>query len=381
MKIRRSAQQLRMVVAASLVAAAAILSLPVQAGVNRGAGQQLATALPSRLTDVDFWKLVTDISEPGGFFRITDNYTSNEAEVGRMFTMLRERKVTGGAYLGVGPEQNFTYIAATQPDMAFIIDIRRQAVIQHLMFKAMFEMSKDRADFISMLFSKPRPTAVDASMPIQKMWDAFFASVPDATLAAKNRERVVDYLTKTKKFVLTADESAQLDNLLAAFVQFGPGITTRGGGGGGGGNNVSFADLTGWSVDSTGQPQSFMSTEDNFKIVKSLHDKNLIVPVSGDFAGPKALRAIGAYLTRRGGKVNAYYVSNVEQYLFMDGKATAFYENVATLPQTENSVFIRPYGLRRAGSVMSGLCGMTKYLKAAAEGRVTTNNESLSCPQ
>jgi hypothetical protein len=232
-----------------------------------------------------------------------------------------------------------------------------------------------------MLFSKPRPAAVDASMPIQKMWDAFFASASDATLSTKNRERVVDYLTKTKKFVLTPEESQQLDNVLAAFVQFGPGITTRGGGGGGGGNNVSFADLTGWAVDSSGQPQSFMSTEENFKIVKSLHDKNLIVPVSGDFAGPKALRAIGAYLTQRGGKVNAYYVSNVEQYLFMDGKATAFYENVATLPQTESSVFIRPYGLRRSGSLMSGLCGMTKYLKAASEGRVTTNNESLSCPQ
>jgi hypothetical protein len=339
-----------------------------------------ASSLPAKLSDADFWKLVTDISEPGGYFRIADNFTSNENEIGRMFTMIRDRKVTGGVYLGVGPEQNFSYIAATQPDMAFIIDIRRQAVMQHLMFKAMFELSKDRADFISLLFSKPRPAGVDAAMPIQALWNAFFASPTDQALVTKNRDRIVDHLTKTRKFVFTPDESAQLDTVLSAFVQFGPGITTQSGGNGrGGGSAVTFADLTGWSTDANSLVQSFLSTEDNFKIVKALHDKNLIVPVSGDFGGPKALRAIGAYLTERNARVNAFYVSNVEQYLFMEiGKAAAFYANVATMPLNDSSVFIRPYALRRYGGT-AGLCPITAYLKAAADGRITNNNESLAC--
>jgi hypothetical protein len=346
--------------------------------------QQAATApaasLPAKLSDADFWKLVTDISEPGGYFRIADNFTSNENEIGRMFTMLRDRKVTGGVYLGVGPEQNFSYIAATQPDMAFIIDIRRQAVMQHLMFKAMFELSKDRADFISILFSKPRPASVESAMPIQALWNAFFASPTDQALVTKNHDRIVDHLTKTQKFVFTPDESAQLDTVLSAFVQFGPGITTQSGGNGrGGGSAVTFADLTGWSTDANSQVQSFLSTEDHFKIVKALHDKNLIVPVSGDFGGPKALRAIGAYLTERNARVNAFYVSNVEQYLFMElGKADAFYANVATMPLSDSSVFIRPYALRRYAGP-AALCGITAYLKAAAEGRIMNNNQSLEC--
>jgi hypothetical protein len=333
-------------------------------------------ALPSSLTDADFWALVTDISEPGGYFRITDNFTSNEREVGQLFTMLRERGVQGGVYLGVGPEQNFSYIAATQPDMAFIIDIRRQAVIQHLMFKAAFELSKDRADFISILFSKPRPAGVDSAAPIQALWNAFFASATDPALVTKNHDRVVAHLTKTRKFELTPDESAQLDTVMAAFVQFGPGITTRGAGGGG--NTVTFADLTGWSLDANSQVQSFLSTEENFRIVKALHDKNLIVPVSGDFGGTKALRAIGAYLTERSASVNAFYVSNVEQYLFRDSKAPAFYANVATMPLKDSSVFIRPYALRRYAGP-AALCGISAYLKAAAEGRITNNNQSLEC--
>ena len=368
--------------------AGAVMSLSLAAGLwvaspiaraQQAAAPAAASTLPAKLTDAEFWKLVTDISEPGGYFRIQDNFTSNENEIGRMFTMIRDRKVTGGVYLGVGPEQNFSYIAASQPDMAFIIDIRRQAVMQHLMFKAAFELAKDRADFIALLFARPRPAGLDASTPIQKMWEAFFGSPTDAVLTTKNHDRIVDHLTKTRKFVLTPDESAMLDLVLSAFVQFGPGITTRGGGGGGGGgNNVSFADLTGWSADMNAQVQSFLSTEEHFRIVKALHDKNLIVPVSGDFGGPKALRAIGAYLTERGARVNAFYVSNVEQYLFMDGKAAAFYSNVATMPVNESSVFLRPYALRRY-TTSAALCGMSAYLKAAAEGRITTNNESLAC--
>src|SRR6188508_2959544 len=70
-----------------------------------------AAALPDRLGDAEYWKLVSDISEPGGYFRITDNYTSNEREVGPLATMLREAGVKGGVYIGVGPEQNFSYIA------------------------------------------------------------------------------------------------------------------------------------------------------------------------------------------------------------------------------------------------------------------------------
>lgn len=111
------------------------------------AGSAQQATLPARMSDAEYWKLLTDISEPGGYFRITDNYTSNEPEIGRLFSMLRQRGTTGGVYIGVGPEQNLTYIAAIKPQMAFVIDIRRQAVVQHLMYKAIFEMAADRADF------------------------------------------------------------------------------------------------------------------------------------------------------------------------------------------------------------------------------------------
>ncbi len=367
--------------AAVVAVAALLLPLPPYAAGPAAAGAQAAASLPAKLSPQEFWKLIVDISEPGGYFRITDNYTSNENEIGRIFTTLREQNKSGGVYIGVGPEQNLTYIAAIKPAMAFVIDIRRQAVMQHLMFKAMFELSKDRADFISMLFAKPRPAGLDETTAVEKLWEAYFAVASDAALAARTKSRVVERLTTTYPFKFSEDEMWQLHAVLDAFVQFGPAITTRGapGRGGGGGGSRGFADLTGWSSDASGTAQSFLSTEEHFRTVKSLHERHLIVPVSGDFGGPKALAAIAAYVREHRATVTAFYVSNVEQYLFQDGKQGAFYDNVRALPITDASVFIRPYALRQNGG--TGLCSIGTFLRAAEAGRVAVYNSSLACPQ
>jgi esterase/lipase len=346
--------------------------------------------LPAELSDADFWKLETDISEPGGPWT-SDNYTSNELEVAEEMRLLRTGHHVGGVYLGVGPEQNLSYIAAIRPQMAFICDIRRGAVMQHLMYKAIFEMVNDRADFISLLFSKPRPARIDILTPIGTIWNAFWAVPTDQAMATQGYTRIVDNLTKTHGFTFTPDESALLRQIFDAFLELGPAISTRGtaqpggggrggrGGGRGGGGAADFASLTGASVDATGQVESFLSSEENFRAVKALEAKNMVVPFSGDFAGPHALRAVGAYLTAHEATVTAFYVSNVEQYLFQDGKAGAFYANVATLPLNDSSVFIRPYALRAAGE--APLCPMVSFLRANAAGRVPSNVSALQCPR
>ena len=353
------------------VAPALVASMPVAASSQVTAP---ATArLPERLSDAEYWALVDSISEPGGYFRIEDNFTSNEREIGQLFTMIRELGLRGGVYMGVGPEQNLT----------FIVDIRRQAVMQHLMFKAVFEMAADRAEFISILFSKPRPPAIDTSTSIQEIWNAFWPVKSDSAMWRANYARMVDLLTRTHGFRFTSDEFDKLKWVFDNFFAYGPVITTRAGGGGGGGgvNSSTFADLTGYSNDASGNPRSFLSSEENYAYVKDLHTRNLIVPVSGDFGGPRAIRAIGAWLQARGGVVSAFYVSNVEQYLYQDGKANAFYDNVRTLPVTGSSIFIRPYSLRRYGFSIQSLCPIGAFLEAAGAGLTPNNNAALACPR
>src|SRR5678809_93089 len=113
-----------------------------------------ADTLPASLSDQEFWKLITDLSEPGGNF-VFEMYMSNEESFQEILPDLLKRVQPGGVYLGVAPEQNFTYIAALHPKMAFIVDIRRENMIEMLMYKALFEMSPNRADFLSRLFSRP----------------------------------------------------------------------------------------------------------------------------------------------------------------------------------------------------------------------------------
>src|SRR5579863_7472446 len=98
--------------------------------------------VPTSLSDQAFWHLSADASEPGGYFRSQDitNLTSNEMAMQVVIQDLAARTRPGGVYLGVGPEQNFTYIAAIHPSLAIIFDIRRGNLDLQLMYKAIFDL-------------------------------------------------------------------------------------------------------------------------------------------------------------------------------------------------------------------------------------------------
>ncbi|HEX6464105.1 MAG TPA: hypothetical protein VFZ98_06625, partial [Vicinamibacterales bacterium] len=121
-------------------------------------------------TASSFAQTIARLSEPSGYFD-TDNLISNESSYLQVIPELTRRGVHGGAYVGVGPDQNFSYIAATRPSIAFIVDIRRDNQLLHLLFKALFSLSRTRVDYLSMLFGRPAP-ADDGSWraaPVEKL--------------------------------------------------------------------------------------------------------------------------------------------------------------------------------------------------------------------
>jgi hypothetical protein len=338
--------------------------------------------LPERLQDGEFWRLVTDLSETGGAYH-SDNFTSNEPSVADVAAELAAtpRK---GAYLGVGPEQNFTYLVAVRPPLAFIVDIRWQAVVQHLLFKALFELSADRAGFLARLFAKVRPDG-PADLPIQEIWDAMGSGPStDRERHDKNRAEVVRHLTVTHGFALTPDDLTSLDYVYDAFFKLGPGINAAGYQPKLSTGNMNFMKLS-VATDRAKKPRSFLGSEEAFQYVKSLQERNLIVPVQGDFAGPRTIRAIGAYLRERGVPVGVFYISNVEQYLFgqtiapatdVNGGWRAFYDNLATLPIEASSVLVRS-----SSGMWPAICGIPKFLKLVAAGAVRTQSDARRCGQ
>jgi hypothetical protein len=385
-----------------------------------------AQQLPSQLSDAEFWKIVSEYSEPTGTFP-SENFASNETGFQHVIPELLRTTKPGGVYIGVGPEQNFTYIAALHPKMAFIVDIRRQAVMQHLVYKAVFELSSNRADFLALFFSRPRPKGLDDSSTAQGMMAAFDSVATDSTLAAANFDRIAQWLTKHHGFDLSADDTADIHHVYRIITRDGPhlsyssrdgisgtfflpppagivvtcrGVPTQGSGmtqacdtthqlpvdriqgtlspgfvmsfgtGGGGGGAIGFrgrVDLGSLMAadDGTGEQRSFLANEESYRTVRDLELRNMFVPVVGDVSGPKALRSVARYLADHHATVTAYYTSNVEQYLFQHGVWQAFYDNVAQLPLDSASTFIRSV----SASVLEP---MKELLAAVAAGQLTT---------
>ena len=322
---------------------ATVIAVAIVALAGRAVGA-VADTLPERLSDSEFWQLSQGMSEPDGFFR-SDNLLSNELFYPLILPELVRQVTPGRVYLGVGPEQNFNYIVALKPKMVFITDVRRGNLHTHLMYKALFEMSGSRADFYARLFSKPRPAGLsDAASATEIVGKFADVATSSEDVFNQNLKAIQDHLTKAPhQLPLSQDDLDGIAYVYKHFFWFGPAITynsSLSGGTANRGNMTNYASLM-VATNSEGVVQSYLASEDTFKFMKDLETRNLLVPVVGNFAGPKALRAVGQYVREHGSTVSAFYLSNVAQYLNQDRIWGAFCANVATMPMDDTSTFIR----------------------------------------
>ena len=179
------------------------------------------STLSHTLGDQDFWRLIETLSEPPGSFTISDNLVSNEPHVAEN---ARRLGPTGGVYIGVGPEQNFSYIARVRPAMAFIVDIRRENRDLHLLYKALFEISADRIEFVSRLFSRPRPADLGRRASAAEIFSGYAAVSPSPELHSQTLTLVRDRLLTTHRFAVSEDEIESMARALKAFYTDGPDI-------------------------------------------------------------------------------------------------------------------------------------------------------------
>jgi hypothetical protein len=297
--------------------------------VSCAAGREPA----ARLSDQEFWQISTALSEAGGGFH-TDNLVSNELSIAYTLRQLQPR---GGVYIGVGPEQNFSYIATLEPQLAFIVDIRRANLVLHLLYKALFEMSADRASFLSRLFSRERPPGLIRDVSVGELFSAFEAAQPSTTLRDETARGAATTLRETHRWPLGDQDIDEITRVLQAFFDDGPGIhydRARAASD----QRPSYISLM-VAADHMGVQRSYLATEERFAFVKDLHARNLIVPVVGDFGAGAAIARVGDEVRRRGQAVTAFYASNVEVYL-TNQQMIAFCDSLRALPLDSTSVFI-----------------------------------------
>src|SRR5438128_12625749 len=181
-----------------------------------------ADTLPAQIPDVGFWRMVTGFSEEAGSSRF--QYMSNEREFAALIPELKKSTKPGGVYLGVGPEQNFSYIAALRPRIAFIFDIRRENMLEHLIYKAVFEMSPTRVEFVSRLFSRRTPAGLSDKSTVSELFQAFGRVPGDAQLFTQNLEAIKDLLVKNRRFLLTSQDQSEVDGVYRTFFNAGSGF-------------------------------------------------------------------------------------------------------------------------------------------------------------
>jgi hypothetical protein len=285
--------------------------------------------------------LVERLSEPNGEFD-TDNLISNESSYLHVMPALEQGGVTGGVYIGVGPDQNFSYIARIRPASAFIIDIRRDNLLLHLLFKAIFAVSRNRMEYLSVLTGRPAPDRLDSwrDASIEKI--VAYLDVTEPASSAWNGadlDRLHASIRGTGIPVSAADV-ATIDRFRREFVRSGLGLQFQSTGRPARDYYPTYRDLL-LETDRRGRRLCFLASEDDFQFVKALEARDAVVPVVGNLSGPHALSAIGQEIAKRGEKVSAFYVSNVENYLFRDGSFQRFMDNVKKLPRSDKSVIIR----------------------------------------
>ena len=315
---------------------------------QRATTRPAARSAPSLATNApddsirDFAKLIAELSEAGGYFD-TDNLISNERSYLHVLGALDRLKVRGGAYIGVGPDQNFSYIARIRPRIAFIIDIRRDNMLQHLLFKALFARSRNRAEYLALLLGTEMPatTANFSNRTIEQLVAIVDAS-PGTTATRRTAQRIVQTEVARMGVPLSPQDLATIERFHGQFIAAGLELRF-----------TSVGRPPQWYYptlrqllverDLSGRTASYLANEADFQFVKTMEQRNLIVPVVGDLAGTKAMGAIAQYMRTRGDKISAIYASNAEDYVMRAGGFGVYARSVIALPRDARSVLIRSW--------------------------------------
>jgi len=293
---------------------------------------EVAVARAQRGTDSAFAALVARLSENAGYFD-SDNIISNEESYLQITTQLAKVGTHGGAYIGVGPDQN--------------------------------SLSRNRAEFLCRLFGKPVPADIDrwTGRPVRAVL-AYLDRMPTDSAAVAETRRLSSERITSYGVPLDAHDRAMIERYRGEFIA--DGLDTRYSSIGR--NNrmdyPTFRQLM-LATDRNGRMASYLAEEEPYQFIRSMEARDLIVPVVGNVAGDKAVKAVGQYAAEHHLTVSAFYLSNVEQYLLgRDGGFDEYARNLVALPRDSTSVVIRSY---------FGRLGLAHPLYVSAPGNISTS--------
>jgi hypothetical protein len=302
-----------------------------------GGGHAQTSATPA----TTFPAQIAALSEAEGYFD-TDNLISNEQGYLAVLADIERATIHGGAYVGVGPDQNFSYIAAVRPEVAFIVDVRRDNLLLHLLFKALFSLARTRVEYLAMLCGRAVPA--DLEPWPSKTIDALTgyvdaARAPDRETTDALRTRVT---AKVRSFGVPLGDGdlRTLDRFHRRFIDAALDLRFQSLGRPPQGYYPTFRQLL-LEVDGAGHQRNYLASEEAFQFVKALQARDLVIPVVGNLSGATALVSIGRWLHDHNERLSVFYTSNVEFYLFREGTFPRFVTNLTQIPHADRALIVR----------------------------------------
>src|SRR3954471_14401402 len=143
--------------------------------------------------------------------------------------------------------------------MAFIVDVRRGNLDLHLMYKALFELSADRADFVSRLFSRRRPDGLSAASTAAEIFNAFAQVEPNERYSTETLAAIRNQLVTEHRFALSGDDLTRIESIYKVFFLAGTKIQYSPYGSFGGTVQPTYAELM-TATDMAGQSPGALAT-------------------------------------------------------------------------------------------------------------------------
>ncbi|MEW4568649.1 hypothetical protein AB1L88_12360 [Tautonia sp. JC769] len=299
-----------------------------------------------------------------------DNLITNEDSFPRVIGELGRVATPDGVYLGVGPDQNFSYIARCAPVRSFVLDYRRRNLRLHLLHKALFMLSETRVDYLTRLTAR-RPGHLPERPGAAELVEAYANAPFDEDLLERTRVEVFGLIRAYG--VLDEAEWDDLARIQARLA--GPGMLAK------------FLAMPIYPTfgefiqqpDRDGSPAHMLAQDASYQRVRDAQRNDRVIPLVADLAGSGALPRLAAWLGLQGLKVSVVYVSDVEFFLLRAGTLDAYITNLDRLPKHENALIIRTstreidHPERVAGdSATTVIRSLPAFIEAARGGRVRT---------
>jgi hypothetical protein len=291
-------------------------------------------------TLVEWARIVEALSEGSSRF-FSDNLVSNESSYLQVSADL-EGVPKGLAYLGVGPEQNFSYIATVEPTLAFVIDRRRDNLVLHLLYKAIFELASTRSEWLSLLLGrKPIRLPAEEALSLEAVLRQV-ESAPRSDIDFESSHSQVRTQVATMNGFLSRPVSLRnLKRIHRRFFQAGldlafqlhcPGLHRY----------PSLRSLL-LAQNANGQARSFLASPERYARVRRLQCANRLLPIVGDFTGHRAFTGIGHLLRQQRSSIGLVYASNVEQMIWEEQRWKHWLRNLHALPTAAEAILVRSY--------------------------------------